>query len=129
MESLQSAPIHHCARWDRSPPQRRGLRLQGDASFPPPVRKSFASIIALADKNGQALAYVYFEDETGRRTATHRLTRDETRRIAAGITPLPELLRAEQPEGKALVGAVESQPMSPMPELLRRRERLIVAVC
>jgi hypothetical protein len=45
------------------------------------------------DANGQALAYVYFEDESGRRLAAKLLTKDEARRIAANIAKLRDLLQ------------------------------------
>jgi DNA-binding LacI/PurR family transcriptional regulator len=42
------------------------------------------------DHNGQQLAYVYFENEPGRRSAAKLLSRDEARRIAVNIAKLPD---------------------------------------
>ena len=43
----------------------------------------FKSIGAIRDHSGQTLAYVYFEEELGRRSAAKLLTKDEAGRIAA----------------------------------------------
>jgi hypothetical protein len=63
-------------------------------SFPPPwsIDESTESFI-IRDANGQAIAYVYFEDEPGRRMAMQQLTRDEARRIAANIAKIPKFRR------------------------------------
>jgi CheY-like chemotaxis protein len=43
----------------------------------------------------QKLAYVYYEEEPGRRRAAKLLTKDEARRIAANVAKLTELLQNE----------------------------------
>src|SRR5262245_40853787 len=61
--------------------------------FPPPwsIQEYNDACFIVRDHNGQALAYVYFEDEPGRRVAANLLTKDEARRIAASVAKPPEL--------------------------------------
>jgi hypothetical protein len=59
---------------------------------PPWTIEDNGACYIVKDRNGQALAYVYYENEPGRRTAANLLTRDEARRIAANIAKLPRLV-------------------------------------
>ena len=68
--------------------------------FPPPWSveqpdpKLERQCYIIRDADGHALAYVYFEDEPGRRVAAHLLTRDEARRIAVNIAKLRRVFTA-----------------------------------
>lgn len=47
----------------------------------------------VSDATGQALAYVYFEDEPTRQGITKRLSRDDAWQLARAITRIPALLQ------------------------------------
>jgi hypothetical protein len=54
--------------------------------FPPPwTVEALDAAFVVKDASGQKLAYVYFEEEPGRRSAAKLLTKDEARRIAVNI--------------------------------------------
>jgi hypothetical protein len=62
--------------------------------FPPPwsIEESQACFI-VRDRDEQALAYVYFESEPGRRSSAKLLTRDEAFLIAVNIAKRPSVPR------------------------------------
>jgi hypothetical protein len=66
-------------------------RLSGHPPPPWTVEETDACFI-VKDRGGLSLAYVYFEEEPGRRAAAKLLTRDEARRIAANIAKLPQFI-------------------------------------
>ena len=76
------------------PAEVTARRFQPPWSVEEPDLKLDRRCFIVRDANGHSLAYVYFEEEPGRRAATRLMTRDEARRIAANIAKLPELLGA-----------------------------------
>ena len=77
--------------------------INGRRVPPPWTVEETQPCFIVRDANKQALAFVYCEDDPGRRTTAKLLTRDKARRIAAGIARLPELSGAARPEGNPLV--------------------------
>jgi hypothetical protein len=59
--------------------------------FPPPwtIEEANDACFIVKDHNGQALAYINFENEPGRRAAANLLTKDEAQSLAAHIAERP----------------------------------------
>jgi hypothetical protein len=64
------------------------------------------------DHSGQALSYVYYENEPGRRSAAKLLSKDEARRIAANIAKLPEPLQKPAIRSVELIVQPDTQEIS-----------------
>src|ERR1700720_4471749 len=68
--------------------------------FPPPWSvEELDACFVVRDHNGQQLAYVYFEDERGRRSAAKLLSKDEARRIAGKYPQATEKNQLKVPFG------------------------------
>ena len=71
------------------------LLIAGSALLGPRPRGTGAdhndACFIVKDANGANIAYVYYEQEPGRRSAANLTTKEEARRIAANIAKLPTL--------------------------------------
>jgi hypothetical protein len=65
--------------------------------LPPWLIEERAACLIVRDHDKQALAYVYYENESGRRSSAKLLTRDEAFLIAVNIAKLPNEPRHGQP--------------------------------
>jgi hypothetical protein len=85
--------------------------------FPPPwTVEEVDACFVMRDHKEQTLAYVYFEDEPGRRSAAKLLTRNEARRIAANIAKSPDC-------AEGLTGGHPDQRVNSPPSKMADRNR------
>jgi hypothetical protein len=83
-------------KWEWGEPPKEGRSrywMSYPRRFPPPWSvEERQSCFIVKDGNGQALAYVYFEEEPGRRSAENLMSHDEAGALALNIAKLPDLL-------------------------------------
>ena len=71
----------------------------------------------MRDADGQALSYVCYESELGRRSAAKLLSKDEARRIAANIAKLPITENTGTDNGTDKSGSAKWDKDDPVPTL------------
>jgi hypothetical protein len=77
-------------------PMRVPTAKTGKRRFPPPWSiQDLGAAFVVKDSTRHKLAYVYYEEERGRRSAAKLLSKDEARRSAVNIAKLPKLLRTK----------------------------------
>jgi hypothetical protein len=91
MEGPFRVNLHEWGLFNSSFLPRFEIKMPDRTSPPPWSSEEHSGYFVVRDHNGQAIAYAYFENASGRRAAK-LLTKDDARRVAANIAKLPELL-------------------------------------
>ena len=77
---------------DRSTPASGVIRGHTGGDLHQCAQRWRSTCFVVHDKTSQPLAYIHFEDKSGRLSPINQLTRDDALRIAENIAKLPELL-------------------------------------